>query len=396
MHLGCRRGYRGTVAVMSRTPTFELDEPSRNLLDQSERIGAELTHVAREGAPGRLNRPLIAALASAGLVSRLFPDGREVAALELCLMRQGLARSSTEAENALAMQGLGAYPIFRSGKSELAKRWIPGIASGQLVPAFALTELGAGSDAGHLALAAEREGAGYRLTGEKAYISNAPEADLYTVFARTIAEAGSRGITAFVVPADSRGLTGSVMEMLSPHPLGMLAFDGVEVSDDQVVGKPNEGYQVAMETLDLFRPSVGAFAVGMAEAALDMAVDHARKREAFGKPISEFQAVSHQLAEMAVRIDAARLLVYRAAIAADHGWHEVNRGMAAAAKLYATETAQFVIDAAIQIHGARGLEMSHPLAHLYREVRAPRIYEGTSEIQRTIISRELLAGRWQK
>lgn len=396
MHLGCRRGYRGTVAVMSRAPNFELDEPSRNLLDQSERIGAQLTHVAREGDPGRLNRPLIAALASAGLVSRLFPGGREVAALELCLMRQGLARSSTEAETALAMQGLGAYPIFRSGGSELINRWIPGIGSGQLVPAFALTELGAGSDAGHLALAAERDGAGYRLTGDKAYISNAPEADLYTVFARTIPNAGSRGITAFVVPADSRGLTGTAMEMLSPHPLGMLSFDGVEVRDDQIVGKPNEGYQVAMETLDLFRPSVGAFAVGMAEAALDMALDHARKREAFGKPISEFQAVSHQLAEMAVRIDAARLLVYRAATAADYGPRDVNRGMAAAAKLYATETAQFVIDAAIQIHGARGLEMSHPLAHLYREVRAPRIYEGTSEIQRTIISRELLAGRWQK
>jgi acyl-CoA dehydrogenase len=384
------------VTRMSQVASFELDQSSRNLLDECDRLGTDLAEVAKGGETGRVNRPLITALAGAGLVGRLFPDGREVSALDLCLMRQGLARTSTAAETALAMQGLGAYPIFVSGNSEIRKRWIPGIVGGQLVPAFALTELGAGSDAGHLSLAAERDGNGYRLNGEKAYISNAPEADVYTVFARTTIDAGSRGITAFAVPADAPGLKGRSIAMLSPHPVGMLEFDGVEVGPDLMIGEPDQGFGVAMQTLDLFRPSVGAFAVGMAEAALDLALDHARKREAFGKPIAGFQAVSHQLADMAVRIDAARLLVYRAAQAHDRGNHDSNTGMAAAAKLYATETAQFVVDAAIQIHGARGLEVTHPLAHLYQEVRAPRIYEGTSEIQRNIISRELLAGRWKQ
>lgn len=381
---------------MSQVASFELDQSSRNLLDECDRLGTDLVEVARAGETGRVNRPLITALAGHGLIGRLFPDGREVSALDLCLMRQGLARTSTGAETALAMQGLGAYPIFRSGTPETRKRWIPGIAAGQLVPAFALTELGAGSDAGHLSLAAERDGNGFRLSGEKAYISNAPEADVYTVFARTTIDAGSRGITAFAVPAEAPGLKGRSIAMLSPHPVGMLEFDGVEVGTDLMIGEPDQGFRVAMQTLDLFRPSVGAFAVGMAEAALDLALDHARKREAFGKPIAGFQAVSHQLADMAVRIDAARLLVYRAALAHDRGSHDLNTGMAAAAKLYATETAQFVVDAAIQIHGARGLEATHPLAHLYQEVRAPRIYEGTSEIQRNIISRELLAGRWEQ
>jgi alkylation response protein AidB-like acyl-CoA dehydrogenase len=179
--------------------------------------------------------------------------------------------------------------------------------------------------------------------------------------------------------------------MLSPHPIGRLRFDGVRVESEDVVGEIDQGFGVAMRTLDLFRPSVGAFAVGMAEAALRMATDHARGREAFGRAISEFQAVSHLLAEMALRIEAAKLLVYRAA--GTYGKEE-HTGLAAAAKLYATEAAHFVVDAAIQIHGARALEEDHPLSHLYREVRAPRIYEGTSEIQRNLIARELLRGHW--
>lgn len=380
---------------MRSASNFELDEPSKKLLDQAENVGTELLAVANSGDAGLVNRPLIGALAEAGLVGRLFPGGGQVSALDLCLMRQGLARTSTKAETALAMQALGAYPIHQSGLPELRARFIPAIAAGKLVPAFALTEPGAGSDAGNLALAAEPDGAGYRLTGEKIYISNAPGADVYTVFARTT-DAGTRGITAFAVPGDSTGLSGTAIPMLSPHPLGKLRFDGVMVGHDQMIGAPNQGFRVAMQTLDLFRPSVGAFAIGMAEAALRLAVDHAANREAFGRAIASFQAVSHQLAEMAMRIDAARLLVYQAAVAHDLGRWDTLTGMAATAKLYATETAQFVIDAAIQIHGARGLELTHPLAHLYQEVRAPRIYEGTSEIQRNIISRELLAGRWQR
>jgi acyl-CoA dehydrogenase len=382
------------VAGMASGSAFELAPDDKELLERAEEVGRGLGSLAAHGQPGRLNRELIAALADAGLVQRLFPSGGEVSATELCLIRQGLARSSTHAETALAMQGLGAYPILQSGTPEQTGRWIPEIAAGRAVPGFALTEPAAGSDAAHIGLAAEADGSGYRLTGQKAYISNAPDADLYTVFARTGPDLGASGITAFLVPGDSPGLSGRNIEMLGAHPIGGLDFDGVAVGRSQVVGEPGRGFRVAMRTLDLFRPSVGAFALGIAEAALEMAVAHATTREAFGQTLAGFQGVSHQLADMAVKIDASRLMVYQAAAAHDRGDHELLTGMAAAAKLVATETAQFVVDAAVQIHGARGLEASHPLSQLYIEVRAPRIYEGASEIQRNIISRELLAGRW--
>ncbi|ESU46363.1 putative acyl-CoA dehydrogenase [Streptomyces sp. HCCB10043] len=210
------------------------------------------------------------------------------------------------------------------------------------------------------------------------------------VFARTTPGAGSRGITAFLVPADRPGLTGSALDMLSPHPIGTLEFDGVPVTADDILGEPDRGFRVAMNTLNLFRPSVGAFAVGMARAALDATLDHTAHRTAFGGPLSDLQAVSHQVAEMATRTEAARLLVYAAAAAYDAGESGVPR-RAAMAKLYATETAQYVVDAAVQLHGARALRRGHLLEHLYREVRAPRIYEGASEVQRTIIAKELYA-----
>lgn len=271
---------------------------------------------------------------------------------------------------------------------------MPDLVAGRAVAGFALTEPGAGSDAGNLALAAERDGTGFRLIGEKTYISNAPDADIYTVFARTTPETGAKGVTAFVVPAGSPGLSGEPIELLSPHPIGRLRFDGVPVASDQMLGHRDEGFRVAMRTLDLFRPSVGAFAVGMGEAALRLAVTHAQERIAFGQPIAAYQAVSHPLADMALALEASRLLVYSAAAAHDRGDTDLLTGLAAAAKLFATEAAQRVVDSAIQILGARGLEANHPLAHLYKEVRAPRIYEGTSEIQRNIIARELLRGRW--
>lgn len=379
---------------MASGSAFELAQGDKELLEHAETVGRDLKAVAATGTPGSLNRSLISALAEAGLVQRLFPPDGEVRALELCLIRQGLARTSTDAETAFAMQGLGAYPILQSGSPEQRGRWIPEVAVGRAVPAFALTEPGTGSDAAHLAMAAESDGPGFRLTGEKTYISNAPEADVYTVFARTGPDPGAAGVTAFLIPGDSPGLSGSSIDMLGPHPLGRMRFDGVPVDRSQVIGDLGRGFRVAMQTLDLFRPSVGAFAVGMAEAALRMAVGHATSREAFGQPLAGFQGVSHQLADMAVKIDAARLMVYQAAGAHESGDRDRLTGMAAAAKLLATETAQFVVDAAIQIHGARGLEASHPLSHLYKEVRASRIYEGASEIQRNIVSRELLAGRW--
>lgn len=374
---------------------FHLDATHQALLTEAREIAeSRLRPAAERGEPGRVNRELIKELGSSGLIGRLFPgalDGRpsrEVPALELCLLREALAGVSTEAETALALQGLGTYPVLQSGSPEQVSRWVPAVAAGDAVAAFALTEPAAGSDAGSLRLLAEADGDGWRLTGEKVWISNAPDADVYTVFARTTPGAGARGVTAFAVPADRPGLSGSRSELVSPHPVGRLVFDHVAVRADELLGQENRGFAVAMRTLDLFRPSVGAFAVGMAQAALDVSVTHAASRRAFGGPLKDMQAVSHKLAEMATRTEAARLLVYRAAAAYDAGLPGVA-ATSAMAKLFATETAQYVIDAAIQIHGARALEQGHLLEHLYRDVRATRIYEGASELQRTVIAREM-------
>ncbi|MBV8931677.1 MAG: acyl-CoA dehydrogenase family protein [Kutzneria sp.] len=348
----------------------------------------ELLPVALCGTPGTVNRELVKALGRLGLLARLFPGGRAVAALELCLLRESLAEICTEAETALALQGLGTYPVLQSGQDAQVRRWVPAVSAGEAVAAFALTEPAAGSDAAALRLLAERDGPGWRLTGEKMWISNAPEADFYTVFARTGVDAGARGVSAFLVPADRPGLSGEHLEMLAPHPIGRLLFDGVPVTADDLLGEPDRGFRVAMRTLDLFRPSVGAFAVGMAQAALDLAVEHTGQRVAFGGRLSDLQAVSHPLAEVATRIEAARLLVYSAASAYDSGDAGVT-ARAAMAKLFATETAQRAVDTAIQVHGAKALRSGHRLEQLYREVRAPRIYEGASEVQRTIIARTL-------
>ena len=357
-------------------------------------VAVKVASIAVTGKEGRVNRRLIRALADEGLLPGLFPRRvggtreAEVSAVDLCVVRESLGRASTLAENAVAIQTLGAYPIVLAGSDEQAQRYAGPVARGEAVAAFALTEPDAGTDAGALALRAERDGKGYRLTGTKVFISNAPDADLYTIFARTTPGAGTKGITAFIVNGDAKGLSGSVLRLLSAHPIGRLELDGVFVSDQQILGEVDRGFRLAMSTLDLFRPSVGASVIGMAQAALDAAIAHASKRQAFGRPIKEFQAVSHQLAEMATRLEAARALVYAAAEAYDRGDQGVAR-RSAMAKLFATETAQQVIDVAIQVHGAVALEQGHLLEHLYREVRAPRIYEGTSEIQREIIARDL-------
>jgi acyl-CoA dehydrogenase len=364
------------------------------LASDAAAIARKLAPVAAAGVEGRVNRRLIGGLAEEGLLPRLFPRraggtrDEDVSAVDLCAVREALARESTVTENAIAIQTLGAYPIVLAGSDEQAGRYAAPVARGEAVAAFALTEPGAGTDAGALALRAEPDGKGYRLTGTKVFISNAPDADVYTIFARTTAGAGTKGITAFIVNGDAKGLTGTVMRLLSAHPIGRLELDGVLVSEQQVLGEVDRGFKLAMRTLDLFRPSVGASVIGMAQAALDAAVAHASSRQAFGRPIKEFQAVSHQLAEMATRLEAARALVYAAAEAYDRGDEHVAR-RSAMAKLFATETAQQVIDVAIQVHGAVALEQGHLLEHLYREVRAPRIYEGTSEIQREIIARDL-------
>ena len=344
---------------------------------------------------GAVNRPLVKALGEAGLLRGLFggaPDEppETAAAMQLCLLREGLATVNTEAETALALQGLGSYPILQSGNDATRERWMPGVARGDVVPAFALSEPDAGSDAAALTLEARPDGDGWTLHGTKTWISNAPEADVYSVFARTTPGSKSRGITAFAVAGGSPGLTGEHLHMVAPHALGTLHFDGVRVSPDDVLGEVDDGFAVAMRTLDLFRPSVGAFAVGMAQAALDASLAWARERALVGGRLIDQQATQHTLAEMATRIEAGRLLVRRAAAAYDGGASAVITASAAPAKLFATETAQWVVDQAVQLHGARGLQRGHLLERLYREVRAPRIYEGASEVQRTIIARGLI------
>ncbi|EMD26994.1 acyl-CoA dehydrogenase family protein [Amycolatopsis azurea] len=374
---------------------FALSPEQQAFAAEVRLLGAEkLRPLAESGTEGEVNRPLLKEMGALGLLSRLFPGvesgspSREAAATDLCILRESLASQSTEAETALALQGLGTYPVLQSGQDSQVSKWVPAVAAGDAVAAFALTEPNAGSDAAALELSAEPDGDGWRLTGEKMWISNAPEADFYSVFARTTKEAGSRGVSAFVVPADRAGLSGEHLDLVSPHPIGTLVFDGVRVEREELLGEQDRGFGVAMRTLDLFRPSVGAFAVGMAQAALDAAVAHAQSRIAFGGPLLRQQTVAHTLAEMATRTEASRLLVYAAAAAYDAGERNLA-GRAAMAKLFATETAQYVVDSAVQIHGARALRRGHLLEHLYREVRAPRIYEGASEVQRTIIARSL-------
>ncbi len=233
-----------------------------------------------------------------------------------------------------------------------------------------------------------RDGDDYRLTGEKMWISNAPEADVYVVFARTSGDRGALGVTAFVVPGDSPGLTGQSLDLLSPHPVGSLVLDGVAVPADHILGDVDHGFRVALGTLTRFRPSVGAFAVGMAQAAVELTQRHVDQREAFGGTLRSLQTVAHKLAAMAVATHTARLAVYDAAVAYDRGDDRLPF-RSSAAKLEATEAAQSVVDDAVQLHGAVALQRGHPLEHLYREVRAPRIYEGASDLQLEIIAREL-------
>jgi acyl-CoA dehydrogenase len=374
---------------------LHLSERDVELLASSRAVAEEaLAPIAQSAAPGRLNRALVKGLADAGLLDRLYSrtdDGSwttTVSAIDLCLIREALAQASTEAETAFAVQGLGSFPMLQSGRPEVVGPWIERLAAGDAVAGFALTEPDAGTDVASLSLQARPEDDGYVLTGEKIWISNAPEADVYSVFARTTPGAGARGLTAFLVPRDLDGLGGEPLTLVSPHPIGRLIFKEAYVPAEYVLGEVDQGFAVAMQTLDLFRPSVGAFAIGMARAALDAAARYVNEREAFGKPLARQQTIAHRIADLATRLSAARLLVHQAAMAYDAGMRPVAH-MAAMAKLLATELAQEAVDTAIQFHGARALEHGHLLEHLYREVRAPRIYEGASEIQREIIARHI-------
>ena len=347
------------------------------------------------GERDELNWDLARALGQEGLFPLLVPVAHggslegPFRSVTLCLVREELARTCPPAEELFAIQGLGSYPILLVGTDAQKRRWLPPLARGETVPAFALTEPDAGSDAAALTTRAQRHGDHWVLTGTKRFISNAPAAGLYVVFARSGAQPGTKGISAFVIPRDAPGLTGTPMHTLAPHVIGELRFERCHVPADHLLGAEGGGWRVAMGTLDVFRASVGAQAVGLAQAALDLAIAHARRRTQFGQPIAQVQAIQVKLADMATELRAARLLVYSAARLKDAGAARVTLE-SSMAKLFATEMAHRVVDQAVQIHGGAGVLRGSPIERLYREVRAPRIYEGTSEIQRLIIARQLL------
>jgi acyl-CoA dehydrogenase len=307
----------------------------------------------------------------------------------LCLARETLGRAWGLADFAFAMQGLGSGPISLFGSDALKERYLPPVARGERIAAFALSEPDAGSDVAAMQTTARRADGGYVIDGTKTWISNAGIADHYVVFTR-FPEAGERGYAAFVVDAANPGLRVSErIDVIAPHPLGTLVFDGCRVDADALVGEAGAGMRVALGTLDVFRTTVGAAALGFARRALDEAVRWTAERQAFGKPLRDFQLIQATLGEMALEVDASALLVYRAAWTRDSGAARVTRE-AAMAKLYATEAAQRVIDAAVQLFGGRGVVSGAPVETLYREIRALRIYEGTSEIQKLVIAGQLL------
>ena len=311
----------------------------------------------------------------------------------LCLIRETLARHSGLADFAFAMQGLGSGAISLKGSAEIQREFLPAVRSGQKIAAFALSEPEAGSDVAAMATTAVRDGNGWRIDGEKTWISNGGIADYYTVFARTGEAPGARGLSAFIVDAATPGLDiAERIDVIAPHPLARLTFDNCQVPADRILGAPGEGFKVAMATLDTFRSTVGAAALGFARHALDAALDRAANRELFGGALADLQMIQAKLADMALQVDASALLIYRAAWTKDIKAERVTRE-ASMAKLYATDSAQQVIDEAVQIFGGQGVVSGSPVEKLYREIRALRIYEGASEVQKVVIAKAALAAR---
>lgn len=313
-----------------------------------------------------------------------------VQARDLCILREELARGDALADTMFAVQALGGYPITLAGNEMQRRSYLPKVASGAAIAAFAITEPEAGSDVASMQTRALRQGNNFSITGTKRFISNAGIADFYVVFASTDPEKKGKGVSAFVVDAAApRMIIKEKTALLSPHPIGVIEFADCVVDESALLGKKGDGLQIAFATLDLLRCTVGAAAVGLAQRALDEGIQYSKSRRQFGRAIAEFQGIEFKLAEMATELEAARLLVYQAAWAHDSADSD-SKLKSSMAKYYATEAAQRIVDQALQIHGASGLIAGSVMERLYRDVRALRIYEGTSEIQKVIVARELL------
>jgi len=375
---------------------FRRDEQERQLRERLESWKRHNPSVEQD--PDDLERD------ACGLARRLGTDGfmayaiphqyggvREtVQARDLCVIREELASHSALADVMFGVQALGSYPIVIAGTAEQKQRYLPPLATAENIAAFALTEPEAGSDAAAISTRATKVSGGYRLDGSKCFISNAGIAHTYVVFASTEPNVGAKGISAFIVQADAPGF--SVKEktrLLSPHPIGVLSFDNCFVAQQQMLGTDGEGLSIAFRTLDTLRSTVGAAAVGFARRALSEALAYSQSRRQFGRPIGDFQGIQFKLADMAADLEAARLLVYQAAWAHDMQDPELPL-KSSIAKLFATEAAQRIVDQALQIHGGNGVVAGHIMERLYRDVRALRIYEGSSEIQKLVIAKSLM------
>ena len=340
-------------------------------------------------------RVLVEQLGAEGFLKHAVPQEfggarGKVEARDLCILREELARGDALADTMFALQALGSYPITLAGNAAQKQNYLPQVASGEAIAAFAITEPEAGSDVASLQTKAARRGKEFVLSGTKRFISNAGVADFYIVFAATAPEQKAKGLSAFIVDANTLGLAVTEKtKLLSPHPIGVLEFTDCIVPESALLGAEGDGLKIALETLDLLRCSVGAAAVGFAQRALDEAIRYSQARRQFGRAIGEFQGIQFKLAEMATELEAARLLVYQAAWAHDCGG-EGPKQKSSMAKFYATEAAQRIVDQALQIHGGSGLVAGSITERLYRDVRALRIYEGTSEIQKIVIARGLL------
>ncbi len=372
------------------------DDGHRALASALDAWGAEhLAHVDHADADATCRR-LVRALGEAGFLRYCVPKafGGALEALDsrsLVVARETLARHDGLADFAFAMQGLGSGAITLAGSPEQQAKVLPRVAAGEWIAAFALSEPEAGSDVGAMACEARDSGDHYLLNGEKTWISNGGIADVYCVFARTGEAPGTRGISAFVVEAGTPGFEiAERIEVMAPHPLARLRFADCRLPKSALLGAPGEGFKLAMRTLDIFRASVAAAALGFARRALDEALAHAKQRRMFGQALADFQLTQASLGDMAAEIDAAALLTYRAAWLRDVQGQRTTRE-AAMAKMVATETAQRVIDRALQLHGGRGVQVGSAVESLYREIRALRIYEGATEVQRLIIGRDLIA-----